>query len=111
VDIIGGRDLEGRSLPPWRDLHSQTMEPMHLHNFICERGNDPVNQTSQMHQDCKLSMAEFDAAMEKKIERACSNAMKLSWKYDDFVIRLLDVLVILHDRNKVRQMTASKTKG
>ena len=39
--------------------------------------------------------------MEKKIERILFDSKKLGWSYNDFVGYLLEVLIVLQERNKV----------
>ena len=48
--------------------------------------------------------------MEKQIERLWFQSKQLGWNYNDFVVRLLEVLVVLSHRNKVK-ITAAHKQG
>jgi hypothetical protein len=41
------------------------------------------------------------ASMEKKIERILSDSKKLGWSYNEFVGYLLEVLIVLQQRNNL----------
>jgi hypothetical protein len=65
-----------------------------LHLFQGKTGNSP----------------KFNISTEKKIERLWFQSRQLGWNYNDFVVRLLEVLVVLSHRNKVK-ITAAHKQG
>jgi hypothetical protein len=54
--------------------------------------------------------AKFNSSMERRIEALWLRSEKLGWNYRDFVIHLLEVLLILNHRDKVSPMIASKQR-
>jgi hypothetical protein len=47
----------------------------------------------------------FHTSMEKKFEALQLGSKLRGWSYDDFVIHVLEVLTVLHHRNKVPSTT------
>ena len=47
------------------------------------------------------SGSKFNISMEKKIERIWHESRNLGWSFNAFSVRLLEVLIILHHRNKL----------
>lgn len=45
--------------------------------------------------------SKFNISMEKKIERIWHESQSLGWSFNFFSIRVLEVLIILHHRNKL----------
>jgi hypothetical protein len=54
--------------------------------------------------------SKFNSTMERRIEALWSRSEKLGWNYSDFVVHLLEVLLILNHRDKVSPMIASEQK-
>ena len=47
------------------------------------------------------SGSKFNISMEKKIERIWHESSNLGWSFTAFSVRVIEVLIILHHRNKV----------
>jgi hypothetical protein len=62
------------------------------HVMMCE---DILQEKSQVYTKLNFSI-------EKKIERLWQESEKNGWKFNQFVTAALEVLTILHHRNKVR---------
>ena len=76
-----------------------------------QENNSEINfKEAQLHfsQEKSANRSKFTTSMEKKIERVWSQSKPLGWSYNDFVVHLLEVLVILQHRQKVKLMTAPK---
>jgi hypothetical protein len=54
--------------------------------------------------------AKFNSSMERRIEALWSRSEELGWSYSDFVVHLLEVLVVLSHRHKVSPMIASQRR-
>jgi hypothetical protein len=48
----------------------------------------------------------FGSSLEKKIERTWSESRKLGWDYNHFVTAMIEVLIILQQREKLRSVRA-----
>ena len=80
------------------------------------RGHEQENNSetnfkeAQLHfsQEKSANRSKFTTSMEKKIERVWFQSKSLGWSYNDFVVHLLEVLVTLQHRQKVKLMTAPK---
>ena len=64
----------------------------------------------QLNHNYKPIAPKWKTSIEKKIERVWHNAEDHGWSYSDFVVHLLEVLVILQHRDKVK-LAASKDKS
>lgn len=49
----------------------------------------------------------FNLSLERRIENVWFRAQQIGWSYNDFVIRLMEVLIILHHRNKIAKTNGS----
>jgi hypothetical protein len=56
---------------------------------------------------CTLG-AKFNASFERTIERLLSQSQQIGWSYDDFAVRLLEVLVVLRHRDSLKHAAASR---
>jgi hypothetical protein len=52
--------------------------------------------------------SKFSTSTERKIESLRFQSKQLGWSYSDFVVRLLEILVVLNHRNRVRAATQRK---
>jgi len=52
----------------------------------------------------------FNISMEKKIERLWRESERLGWSYSQFVSVLMEVLTVLHHRNKLQRAEPASTK-
>ena len=75
-------------------------------NTVCVSKAYPIRSPQQF----KTTRPKFNASSERKIERVWLDANKLGWSYNDFVAHLLEVLVIIQFRDKLKRMPASKLK-
>ncbi len=78
-----------------------------------DENNREVNFNSAMlhlFQEKTGNSPKFNISTEKKIERLWFQSKQLGWNYNDFVVRLLEVLVVLSHRNKVK-ITAVHKQG
>jgi len=55
-----------------------------------------------LRQERTASRPEFNASFEKKIERLWFQSKHLGWSYNDFVSHLLEILVVLQRRDKIK---------
>jgi hypothetical protein len=55
------------------------------------------------------SRSKFNASFEKKIEHLWFQSKRLGWSYNDFVLHLLEVLVILQHRDSLKRAAASES--
>jgi hypothetical protein len=53
----------------------------------------------------------FNASFEKKIEQLWFESDRLGWSYIDFVIHVLEVLVILRHRESVKRAAAPERRA
>jgi hypothetical protein len=56
-----------------------------------------------------MSIVKYNTSFEKKIERLWFQSNNLDWSYSDFVVRLLEVLVVLRYRDSVKRADVFKT--
>jgi hypothetical protein len=75
-------------------------ERRHEHVLICE---DVMLEQPQIYTKLNFSI-------EKKIERLWQESEKHGWKFSQFVTAALEVLTILHHRNKVQLTTQTPKK-
>ncbi len=66
------------------------------------------NDHVQPNQAYPLTRRKLNPSIEKKIERL--RFEQFGWSYNDFVVQLLEVLVILQHRDKAKRSTASKQR-
>jgi hypothetical protein len=83
---------------------------MRVRGYEQENNSETNFEEDQLHfsQEKSANRSKFTTSMEKKIERVWSQSKPLGWSYNDFVVHLLEVLVILQHRQKVKLMTAPK---
>ena len=83
---------------------------MRVGSYKQENNSEINSKEAQLHfsQEKTGNRSKFTTSMEKKIERVWSQSKPLGWSYNDFVVHLLEVLVILQHRQKVKLMTAPK---
>jgi hypothetical protein len=62
------------------------------HNLTCE---EIISDPPQVYTKLNISI-------EKKIERLWQESEKQGWKFNQFVTAALEVLTILHHRNKIK---------
>jgi hypothetical protein len=80
---------------------------MRVRNY---QGNAEINSNLAMihlSQGRTGNRRKFNTSMEKNIERIWFDSKKLGWNYNDFVVHVLEVLVVLQQRNMVKLTTAS----
>src|SRR5262249_23964871 len=63
-----------------------------------------------VEQEKPTSRTKFNVSFEKKIENLWSQSKGLGWSYNDFVTRLLEVVMILRHRDSVKLAAASKRR-
>jgi hypothetical protein len=59
-------------------------------------------QCDEAQPEKPLIRTKFNISMEKKIERLWQESEKHGWSFSQFVTTALEVLTILHHRNKLR---------
>jgi hypothetical protein len=81
---------------------------MPVRNSKYENNSEINSKSVQLHlpQEKTVNRAKFNATVERKIERLWSQSKPLGWNYNDFVVRVLGVLVVLSHRNKVKPIIA-----
>jgi hypothetical protein len=67
-----------------------------------ERGLDRVLICEDILPERDQIYSKLNLSMEKKIERLWQESEKHGWKFSQFVTAALEVLTILHHRNKLR---------
>jgi hypothetical protein len=82
---------------------------MRMRNYKYENNdiNSDAGQISLPRQ-IPANRSKFNSSMEKKIERIWLQSQQLGWSYNDFVVHLLEVLVVLQKRNKATPVTVCK---
>jgi hypothetical protein len=83
---------------------------MSVRNYKYKNTSEINSKAVQLHlsQEKTGNRSKFNTSMEKKIERLSFQSKPLGWSYSDFVVHLLEVLVVLRQRDKVKLMTAPK---
>ncbi len=83
---------------------------MSARNYNYENYSEISSKAVQLHlsQEKTGNRSKFNTSMEKKIERLSFQSKQLGWSYSDFVVYLLEVLVVLRQRDKLKLMTAPK---
>ena len=83
---------------------------MRVHSYNLENNSEINSKETLLHfsQEKTGYRSKFNTSMEKKIERVWFQSKTLGWSYNDFVVHLLEVLVTLQHKQKVKQMTAPK---
>ena len=61
-----------------------------------------ANAQLSLIQEKTASRPVFKASFEKKIERLWFQSKRLGWSYNDFVTHLLEILVVLQRRDKIK---------
>jgi hypothetical protein len=57
------------------------------------------------------SRSKFNASFEKKIEHLFLQSSHIGWSYNDFVVRVLEVLVILQQRESLKTRCCTDDKS
>lgn len=86
---------------------------MLVRDYICEHIDEFAsnNDHVQPNQAYPLTRRKLNPSIEKKIERLRFDAkQQFGWSYNDFVVQLLEVLVILQHRDKAKRSPASKQR-
>jgi hypothetical protein len=76
-----------------------------------EEDNREINANSariHLSKDKTSNRRKFNTSMEKKIEHIWFDSKKIGWSYNDFVVHVLEVLVVLQQRNMAKLTIASK---
>ena len=83
---------------------------MRVHVYKQENSSEIYSKETQLHfsQEKTGNRSKFNTSMEKKIERVWLQSKPLGWSYNDFVVHLLEVLVVLQHRQKEKRVPASK---
>jgi hypothetical protein len=69
----------------------------------------PVTTCISANFELSSSRSKFNASFEKKIENLWFQSRRLGWSYNDFVLHLLEVLVILQHRDSLKRPAASES--
>jgi hypothetical protein len=85
---------------------------MPAHNYKYENNSEINSKSAQLHlhQEKTVNRTKFNASVERKIERLWLQSKPLGWNYNDFVVHVLGVLVVLNHRNKVTPAIASERR-
>ncbi len=86
---------------------------MLVRDYKCEHTDESAsnNDHVQPNQAYPLTRRKLNPSIEKKIERLRFDAkQQFGWSYNDFVVQLLEVLVILQHRDKAKRSPASKQR-
>jgi hypothetical protein len=85
---------------------------MPVRNYKYENNSETNSKSAQLHlpQEKTVNRAKFNASVERKIERLWLQSKPLGWNYNDFVVHVLGVLVVLNHRNKANPMIASQRR-
>jgi hypothetical protein len=67
-----------------------------------ERRIDPILICNDVLQEQYQAYTKLNFSIEKKIERLWQDSEKQGWKFNQFVSVTLEVLTILHHRNRLR---------
>jgi hypothetical protein len=59
-----------------------------------------------VHEETKSPKSKYNVSFERKIERLWFQSNPLGWGYSDFVVHLLEVLVVLRHRDGVKRAAA-----
>jgi hypothetical protein len=86
---------------------------MHVrNNEYSNEGEDNFELAGRpVTQEKNAPKPKFNASFEKKIEQLWFESDRLGWSYNDFVIHMLEVLVILRHRQSVRRAAAPERRA
>jgi hypothetical protein len=77
-----------------------------------EYGNECNNNVAlssfSVNKENTTSISKFNASFERKIERLWFQSRHIGWGYNDFVVQILEVLIVLRHRDSVKLAAASK---
>lgn len=85
---------------------------MRVRNYKDEssRKINPMAPHVHLSQEKTGNRSKFNTSMERQIERLWIESNKLDWNFNDFVVDVLGVLVVLNHRNKVKSAISSQPK-
>jgi len=72
---------------------------------------EPVFPAEEFRHETPLPRTKFNISMEKKIERLWYESRQHGWSFGRFVTAILEVLTILHHRNKLDQFDRAPRKS
>ena len=76
-----------------------------------DESNSTINSVAPQHhifQKETGARSKFNTSAERKIERLRIESNRHGWSYNDFVVRLLEVLVVLNHRNNLGPASTSQ---
>jgi hypothetical protein len=76
-----------------------------------ERNNNLVLTSFSVTHGKTTPMSKFNASFERKVERLWFQSRHLGLSYDEFVVHLLEVLVVLRHRDRVKREAAPKSRA
>jgi hypothetical protein len=71
--------------------------------------NFVIAQSSVTSQN-NISASKFNASFERKIERLWRQSSDAGWSFNDFAVHLLEVLIILRNRDALKLASAANQK-
>ena len=83
---------------------------MNMRNHAGEEKNTFCDHQLRQRESNTLKSSKFNLSMEKQVERLWCDAKKDDWVYNDFVVRMLEILMILKHRDELTLMAAAKYK-
>jgi hypothetical protein len=85
-------------------------ETMNMRNYEGEDKSTFCDYSLRQRESDTLNSSKFNLSMEKQVERLWCDAKKDGWVYNDFVVRMLEILMILKHRDELKLMAAAKYK-